>query len=172
MTLGCIKMSVHILMNGDEWDLPYHAVPQPAENKQKAHSSHIHQAIFHNLFKTNDQSRPSAANLCLLCPLTCGSNNYQQAENVYIKYSHNSPFLPLLNCKVYPVLEEVGDLTANHISRLTYLFLALLFGPNLSVFCDLFGGWVVVFLKNCASVYTTPSSSLQLHHNRHLCMIM
>lgn len=90
------------------------------ESKQIAHPSHIHQAIFHNLFKTNDQSCPSAANLCLLSPLTCGSNNYQQTENVGLCkiFTSFSPFLPLLDCKVRPVLEEVGDLTASHRRRL------------------------------------------------------
>lgn len=133
------------------------------ESKQIAHPSHIHQAIFHNLFKTNDQSRPSAANLCLLSPLTCGSNNYQQTENVCLCKIFAS-FSLFLNCKVHPVLEEVGDLTASHRRRLSLCCLLQAW------VC--FGGWVVVFWRNYVSVYTAPSSSLQLDHNRHLSMIM
>ncbi len=120
MTLGCIKMSVLVLMNGDEWDLPYRAVPQPAGKQADSTPFSHSSAIFHNLFKTNDQSRPSAVNLCLLSPLTCGSNNYQQTENVGLCkiFTSFSPFLPLLDCKVRPVLEEVDDLTASHRCRL------------------------------------------------------
>lgn len=56
------------------------------KNKQIAHSSHIHQATFHSLPKKDGQSRLSAANLCLLCPLPCGSDNYYHGRMCVKRY--------------------------------------------------------------------------------------